>query len=343
MSHPHAGMQFKTGIRLQIYYNYETETNCSYKIIGSEFEDIPSPLGPEFQLLHDYFIECDEKFLQKNIQCSHDVLLSEANRQRYDRQQQIKEEQIRAKQIIEDQISAKKDIEAKLYDKDSEVSVPDSGPFCVDRVIPDIAAGGLRELSEVDTEKNAEENQKMIAEEENATIADTAQVLSEETNSSPFTSGGTTSLDRPSTITSSPSSGGTSLISPQDSSTLSVETSPPLPPSSLAPTPPLINSTSTTGEQTSAASSADNPYLLCFLSCMPLLPPRTGIGVQVASPPPTASLGATGVYAFVSPASSKNVADNPDNPDLGFDTSGTTPDNPRKPAPDIWAYVASRG
>jgi hypothetical protein len=210
-------------------------------------------------------------------------------------------------------------------------------------VIPDTAEEGLRELSEVNNKKNAEENQKMIAEEENANIADTAQVLSEETNSSPFPSGGTTSLDRSSTITSSLSSGGTSLISPQDSSTLSVETSPPLPIPSLLPTPSLIIPTSTTGGTSSAASSADNPYLLCFLSCMPLLPPRTGIGVPDSSPPPTASLGSTGVYAFASQASSKNVADNPDNPDLGFDTSGTTPDNPRKPAPDIWAYVASRG
>ena len=122
-------MQFKTGIHLQIYCNFDTGTNCWYKRIGSEFEDIPSPLGPEFQLLHDYFIECDEKFLQRNFECNHETLLSEAYQQRRDREQQIKQEQIRAKQIIEDQISAKKDIEAKLYEKDSEVSVPDSGPL----------------------------------------------------------------------------------------------------------------------------------------------------------------------------------------------------------------------
>ena len=135
MSHPHAGMQFETGIRLQIYYNYETETNCSYKVIGSKFEEIPSPLGPEFQLLHDYFIECDEKFLLQIFECSHEILLSEANRQRYYLEQQIEQEQVRAKQMIEDQISAKKDIEAKLYEKDSEVSVPDSHRLIADSFV----------------------------------------------------------------------------------------------------------------------------------------------------------------------------------------------------------------
>jgi hypothetical protein len=270
-------------------------------------------------------------------------------------------EKISEQQIIEDPISANKVIEEQLYDTDSKVTVPAGGPFsakiviededirevlvpaggplcakiviededirevlvpaggplCAKRVIPDTTEEGLRELREINTEKNAEENQNINAEEQHAQYADTAQVLSEEQLS--FTSGGTTSLDQSSTITSSLSSGGTPLISP------------------------LINPTSTTGGTTSAASSADNPYIPRFHFCMPLLPPRTGIGVPVSSPPPTASTSSTGVYALASQASSKNVADNPDNPDLGFDTSGTTPDNPRKPAPDLWAYVASRG
>jgi hypothetical protein len=172
---------------------------------------------------------------------------------------------------------------------------------------------------EVNRKNNAEENQKFYAEEDNDQNTDIAKVLSEETISSPFNSGGTISLNHSSIITSSLQSGGTSLISP------------------------LINPTSTTGGTTSAASSADHPYIHRFHFCMPLLLPRTGIGVQDSSPPPTASFCSAGVYAFASSASSTNVADNPDNRDPGFDTSGTTPDNPRKPAPDLWAYVASRG
>ena len=43
---------------------------------------------------------------------------------------------------------------------------------------------------------------------------------------------------------------------------------------------------------------------------------------------PTASFSSTGVYTFITPA-----------PDIMSDN----PDNPRKPASDLWAYIASRG
>jgi hypothetical protein len=302
----------------------------------------------QYQFLYDYFLECaDDDEIQKFYAYPFMNLLQYVrDQQRYYEKLKIEAskqaliaEKITEQQIIEDPISAKKDIEEQLYDTDSkvtvpaggplcakiviededirEVLVPAGGPLCAKRVIPDTTEEGLRELREINTEKNAEENQKINAEEQHAQYADTAQVLSEEQLS--FTSGGTTSLDQSSTITSSLSSGGTPLISP------------------------LINPTSTTGGTTSAASSADNPSVHRFHFCMPLLLPRTGIGVPVSSPPPTASTSSTGVYALASQASSRNVADNPDNPDLGFDTSGTTPDNPRKPAPDLWAYVASRG
>ena len=143
----------------------------------------------------------------------------------------------------------------------------------------------------------------------------------------------TTSLDMPSITTSSLQSGGTPLISPQF-----VEPSPPTP--SLADsTPSFRNPPSTSGG--TSADAADNPSISCFHVL--LLPPRTGIGVQDTSPPPTASISSTADYAAESTASSENIANNPDNPDAGFDSSVPVPDNPRKPAPDLWAYVASRG
>ncbi len=42
-------------------------------------------------------------------------------------------------------------------------------------------------------------------------------------------------------------------------------------------------------------------------------------------------------------ALSENNANNPNNPYAGFDSSVPVPDNQRKPASDLWAYVASRG
>jgi hypothetical protein len=100
----------------------------------------------------------------------------------------------------------------------------------------------------------------------------------------------------------------------------------------------------TQGTSADAADNLDNPILSS--SHVLLLPPRTGIGVQDTSPPPTASFSTAGDYATassVSSASSENIANNPDNPYAGFDASVPVPDNPRKPASDHWAYVASRG
>ncbi len=333
MSHPHAGMQYKTGNEEEPLYRAQYEESLyGFGPVRSKLKSIfKEIISLSEEILDMYDQTRDEDFLDEV-----EIEMKEVNEER-NREIDVIPAKISEQQIIEDQsdqISAKKDIEAKLYDTDSEVAflarrpfsatlviededirevlVPDSGPVCANRVIPDTAEEGLRELSEVsviNTEKNADKNQKFNSEEKHAGNTDTAQVLSEETISSPFQS---------STIPSSLSFGGTSLISPQVSSPLSVESSTPLPPSSLASTPR-------------------------FHSCVPLPHPRKGIGVQDSSPLPTASFCLTGVYAFASQASSKNVADNPDNPDLGFDTSGTTPDNPRKPAPDIWAYVASRG
>ena len=220
------------------------------------------------------------------------------------------------------------------------------------------------EENQVNYKKNAEENPKLNATAENNNNTNLAQVLSQESIPSFSDSGGTTSLDIPSIITpdqirakkiatgkkllqafrmtrkttsldmpsittSSLQSGGTPLISPQF-----VEPSPPTP--SLADsTPSFRNPPSTSGG--TSADAADNPSISCFH--MPLLPPRTGIGVQDTSPPPTASI----IPTAESTASSENIANNPDNPDAGFDSSVPVPDNPRKPAPDLWAYVASRG
>ena len=221
------------------------------------------------------------------------------------------------------------------------------------------------EENQVNYKKNAEENPKLNATAENNNNTNLAHVSSQESIPSFSESGGTTSLDIPSIITpdqirakkiatgkkllqafrttrkttsldmpsittSSLTSGGTSpLISPQ-----SVEPSPPTP--SLADsTPSFRNPPSTSGG--TSADAADNPSISCFHVL--LLPPRTGIGVQDTSPPPTASI----IPTAESTASSENIANNPDNPDAGFDSSVPVPDNPRKPAPDLWAYVASRG
>ena len=227
------------------------------------------------------------------------------------------------------------------------------------------------EENQVNYNKNAEETPKLNATAENTNNTNLAQALSQESIPSFSESGGTTSLDIPSIITpdqirakkiatgkkllqafrmtrkttsldmpsittSSLQSGGTPLISPQ-----SVEPSPPTP--SLADsTPSFRNPPSTSGG--TLADAADNPSISCFHVL--LLPPRTGIGVQDTSPPPTAnfsSADANATASSASTASSENIANNPDNPDVGFDSSVPVPDNPRKPVPDLWAYVASRG
>jgi hypothetical protein len=230
--------------------------------------------------------------------------------------QQVIDEKISEQQNIEEKISATRVIDK--FGEDTSQGRMDS-VIKGGAVLSDGDAGAHRIHYFLNSTKYAEQNQKFYAEEDNDQNTYIAQVLSEETISPPSNCGGTTSLIPLPFISSSLESGGTSLISP------------------------LINPTSTPGGTSTAASSADNPYIHRFHFCMPLLLPRTGIGVPVSSPPPTASTSSTGVYALASQASSKNVADTPDNPDLGFDTSGTTPDNPRKPAPDLWAYVASRG
>jgi hypothetical protein len=256
------------------------------------------------------------------------------------------------------------------------------GPLCENQVIPDTTEEGLRELSEkkaatsakrkpktsmktktiemkkklsevdykinaeesrnVKNQKNAEETPKLPTE-ENDQNADIAQVTSQELLSPSPSSGGTT-LDTSSNIPSSLQSGGTSplnkpsipnsggicTISPQVSTTISDA-------SSSADNP-------TKGTSADTADNPDDPILSS--SHVLLLPPRTGIGVQDTSPPPTASFSTAGDYATASSASSassKNIANNPDNPYAGFDSSVPVPDNPRKPASDHWAYVASRG
>jgi hypothetical protein len=62
---------------------------------------------------------------------------------------------------------------------------------------------------------------------------------------------------------------------------------------------------------------------------MLLLPQCTGIALQYTSPPATASFSSAGVYAATSsasPTSSVNIANNPDNPDAGFESSVPVPD-----------------
>jgi hypothetical protein len=260
------------------------------------------------------------------------------------------------------------------HEEESEDIVPVDGPLFENQVIPDTTEEGLRELNEKKTEDinedkddrndkqlnkedyktNAEErsdvkNQKDAEEtpklptEENDQNADIAQVTSQELLSPSPSSGGTT-LDTSSNIPSSLQSGGTSpldkpsipnsggicTISPQVSTTISDA-------SSSADNP-------TKGPSADTADNPDNPILSS--SHVLLLPPRTGIGVPDTSPPPTASFSTAGDYATASSASSassENIANNPDNPYAGFDSSVPVPDNPRKPASDHWAYVASRG
>lgn len=261
------------------------------------------------------------------------------------RKQQIIEEKISEQRIMKDQNSTKIVIDNNcnasyfmpLHDMksvESQSTANEGGLLCTNH---------YEVNREVNPNNIAEENQKFYAEEEIVQNAEIAQVISEEPKSLSFNNEGTPSLIGLPFISSSLESGGTSSISSQVLTALHLGASTSLPTPSLDSTPSLIHPTSSSGGTSAIASSADNPSIHCFPVCMPLLPPRTGIGVQVPSPPPTASFCSTGVYAIASSASPANVADNPDNPDLGFDPSGTVPDNPRKPASDLWAYVASRG
>ena len=97
---------------------------------------------------------------------------------------------------------------------------------------------------EVNSPINIEENQKSCAVIENA---EDAQALSEKQESSPSISGGTTSIDISSSITSSLDSGGTSFISSQVLTALYLGSSTPLPTSILISTPTQLNPTPTSG------------------------------------------------------------------------------------------------
>jgi hypothetical protein len=191
---------------------------------------------------------------------------------------------------------------------------------------------------------------------ENDQNADIAQVVSQELLSSSSNSGGKTPLDTSSIISSSIQSGGTSpldkssipnsggicIISPQVSTIISNASSSADNPNKGTTADAAENPNK--GTSTDAADNQDNP--LISSSHVLLLPTRTGIEVQDTSPPPTASFSSAGDYAATSSAlyaSSKNAANKPDNPYAGFDSSVPVPDNPRKPASDLWAYVASRG
>jgi hypothetical protein len=70
----------------------------------------------------------------------------------------------------------------------------------------------LRELSEINCKKNAEENHKLHAEEDHDQNTDIAEVLSEKLISSFFNSGGTISLDHSSITTYSLESEGAILL-----------------------------------------------------------------------------------------------------------------------------------
>ena len=344
MSHPHAGMQLKTGIRIQVYFHQLTETICNVTlecrdvVLPTHYEPIVKDLDPYYILHDDYFLECDEGDIKYNMKCQITDLISCAIEQQKYNKQQIIEEQIRKKKEIDNIV-----IENSM---ESQLTANDGGLLCTTHceVIEDIRQEVTEMVPVRSVEVNSpiiiEENQKSSAVIENA---EDAQALSEKPNSSPFNYGGTTYLVGLSLISSSLDSGGTSFISTQVFTTLYLGPSTPLPTSILISTPPQLNPTSTSGGTSTGASSADNPSIFCFPSIMPLLPPRTGIGVQDSPPPPTASFCSTDVYAFTSSASPENIADNPDNPDLGFDHSGDVPDNPRKSASTFWTTVASRG
>ena len=118
--------------------------------------------------------------------------------------------------------------------------------------------------------------------------ADVAQDLSAIPETSTIVSGGTSMLIISSLDSSILETGGASLISTQELPASSDGASPKLSTTLLDSTPPFLNPTSTSGGTSTGASSADTLSILCFSDNMPLLPPRTGIGVQDQAPPPTA-------------------------------------------------------
>ena len=266
--------------------------------------------------------------------------------------QPVIEEKISEQQIIEDKISEKIVIDNILFENSvgSQLTAKNGGLLCTthsevyrQEVTKKVTVRSFVEvIREVKYQINTEENQTSYAEEDKIQNAEIAQVLSEKPESLPFNYWGTTSLISLSFISSSLESGGTSLISTPVLTALFLGTSTPLPTSFLDSTPPPIHPTSTSGGTSTGATSTENSSILCSPSCMQLLPPLTGIGVHV-SPPPTASSCSTGVYSFTSSASSENVADNPDNPDLGFVPSGNVHDITRKSASTFWTFIASRG
>ena len=337
MSAPHAGGQLKWALKPWEVQQYEFNFINHRSLVHGQCS------LDGYQVTYFTQVKMSEKTSRFWLKRHMKKVLEENNRK-----QQVIEEKIRKLQIIKDQISAKIVIDNIIFvcyvshimplhvlkSVESQSTTKESGLLCTNHC----------EVSrEVNRNNNTEENQKFYAEQEIAQNAEIAQVISEEPQTSSFTSEETPSLIRLPFISSSLESGGTSIISSPVLTALYLGTTTSLPTPSLDSTPSLINPTPPTGGTSAGASSADNPNIYSLPVCMPLLPPRTGIGVQDSSPPPTASICSTGVYAITFSASSANVADNPDNPDLEFDRSGIVPDNPRKPALDLWAYIASRG
>ena len=346
MSYPHAGMQLQKGIRIIIVYDPCTEAIGNIILVSTKHEY--HSVDPAYLVLHDYFLEVDEDEIPKYSKAGISILLEcVAEQERYYEQQRkeeqnskqkLIEEKISEQQIIEDQTSEKIVVDKFVYD--TSQGRMDSIRFGGAVLSNDKAVIARRVDIISECQNKTEESQKPEAEEDFTKNAQLAQVPSE--NTLPLSMVDTTSI-MPSFNTSSLESGGTSIISLPVFTALYLGTMTSSPTPSLDSTPSLINPTPPTGGTSAGASSADNPNIYSLPVCMPLLPPRTGIGVQDSSPPPTASICSTGVYAIAFSASPTNVADNPDNPDLGFDRSGIVPDNTRKPALDLWAYDALRG
>ena len=149
-----------------------------------------------------------------------------------------------------------------------------------------LSAPLIKFLCEVHYPCEVEENPKFNAEIVFATnAASIAQDLPDIPETSTIVSGGTSPIIIPSIDSSLLESGGAYLISTQELLAPSDGTSTTLSIQMLDSMPPFFDPTSTSGGTSAGAPSADYQSIICFPDNMPLLPPRTVIGVQDTVPP----------------------------------------------------------
>ena len=134
MSAPHAGVQLRRDQYEAIPYGF----NLVRPTLRNLFQEFIL-ISEEICIIISQ-LDLEESY--PTFEMDMQEMLEEMNQK-----QPVIEEKISYQQNVKGQISVKKVIENRIYEEDSEVSVPVYGQLCLNRVNPDIAEEGLRELT----------------------------------------------------------------------------------------------------------------------------------------------------------------------------------------------------